>query len=151
MTPPIVLQVKFNFDVAMDEFERLSQEVAPVITQVPGLRWKLWLTDEAERIHRGVYLFEDEASVRAYLDGRVMDDPRRNPHMWNLEMKVYAIDEVQRSGACAASWAAKLPAGYSGVGISNGQGPTLGYDHWFRYARSAQDDAHHYARHQSRF
>ena len=95
MTPTIVLQVKFNFDVAMDEFERLSQEVAPVITQVPGLRWKLWLTDEAERIHRGVYLFEDEASVRAYLDGRVMDDPRRNPHMWNLEMKVYAIDEVR--------------------------------------------------------
>src|SRR5262245_53425221 len=95
MTPAIVLQVKFNFEVPMDEFERLSEEVAPVIAQVPGLRWKLWLTDEAERIHSGVYLFEDEASLRAYLDGPVMDDLRRNPHMRNVEMKVYAIDDVR--------------------------------------------------------
>jgi hypothetical protein len=95
MTPTIVLQVKFNFDVAMDEFERLSQEVAPVIARVPGLRWKLWLTDEAERIHSGVYLFEDEASLRAYLDGPEIADLRTNPHMRNLEVKVYAIDDVR--------------------------------------------------------
>jgi hypothetical protein len=37
------------------------------------------------------------------------------------------------------------------VGISNGQKPTLGSELWFRYARSAQEGARRYVRHQSRF
>jgi hypothetical protein len=95
MTPRIILQVKFSFDVDMKEFQKLSAEAAPGIATVPGLKWKLWLTDEAASVHSGVYLFEDEASLQAYLNGPVINALRTNPHMRNLETKVYAIDDVR--------------------------------------------------------
>jgi hypothetical protein len=43
-----------------------------------GLRWKIFLVNEAEREVGGICLFDDEASLQAYLDGPVAalkDDP----------------------------------------------------------------------------
>jgi hypothetical protein len=48
------------------EMTRALRGVADDIAASPGLRWKLWTENEETREAGGVYLFDDEASARAY-------------------------------------------------------------------------------------
>jgi hypothetical protein len=43
-------------------------DLARLIADTPGLRWKVWTENEATGESGGIYLFDDEASARAYLD-----------------------------------------------------------------------------------
>ncbi len=59
-----ILQLNFKFSVSRAEFE---QAVSPVVSQfavVAGLRWKIWMINEEEQEAGGIYLFNDEASVK---------------------------------------------------------------------------------------
>lgn len=89
----IVLRNTFNFEMSGDEFAAVSRERALRIAQVPGLRWKLWLTDGETRTHSGVYLFDDQASAEAYLNGELVTNLRNNPRIKNLETIIFGIDE----------------------------------------------------------
>lgn len=41
-------------------------ELAQDITAEPGLRWKIWTENAETQMAGGIYLFDDEASARAY-------------------------------------------------------------------------------------
>jgi hypothetical protein len=69
---PHLLQINYRFSVSRAEFESGFDAIASEIAQVPGLRWKIWLLDEAESRGGGIYLFDDEESVRAYLEGPIV-------------------------------------------------------------------------------
>jgi hypothetical protein len=43
-------------------------DIAQEIAAVPGLKWKFWIENSREEEAGGIYLFEDEASVNAYLE-----------------------------------------------------------------------------------
>lgn len=64
-----LLQIVFPFPGPFGE--AMAESLAPLahdINDEPGLRWKLW-TEAPERHQAGgVYLFDDAASARAYLD-----------------------------------------------------------------------------------
>ena len=51
------------------------------------------------------------------------------------------LEPVRPPGGRARSGAATPPAALAGLGIANGQEPTLGVDRWFSGARSAPNDA----------
>ena len=69
---PHLLQINYRFSVSRAEFESGFDAIASEIAQVPGLRWKIWLLDEAESRGGGIYLFDNEESVRAYLEGPIV-------------------------------------------------------------------------------
>ena len=53
---PQLLQINYKSSVARAEFEKGFDAVAAQIAQVPGLRWKIWLLNEAESRGGGIYL-----------------------------------------------------------------------------------------------
>lgn len=65
---PTLLQVDFPFQGpwGADAAGALA-DLANVIEQAPGLRWKIWTENESEGMSGGIYLFNDEANARAYM------------------------------------------------------------------------------------
>ncbi len=65
-----ILQVNFKYNGPFAELSRVNAEAAKQIAQAPGLRWKIWLTNEEKGEVGGIYLFDDEPSVQSYLTWR---------------------------------------------------------------------------------
>ena len=68
-------------------------EVAEPIAQTPGLQWKIWLWNDEERIGAGIYLFEDQESIDAYLAGPIVAPLGEHPAISDLSVKVFDIVE----------------------------------------------------------
>jgi hypothetical protein len=62
-------------------------EDAKSTLNIKGLLWKIFLHNEAERSAGGIYLFEDDASVQAFLNA-VMATQKNNP---DFEVKVFDV------------------------------------------------------------
>jgi len=86
-----ILQVNMKFKVARPELEKAFLEGAQCIADVKGLIWKVWLMNEAEKSAGGIYLFRDDASVQAYLEGSIVAGFMKHPALSNIETKVFDI------------------------------------------------------------
>jgi hypothetical protein len=66
--PLMILQIDFvdPRPWEADRVEKLS-DLAHLIADVPGLIWKVWTENPDTKEAGGVYLFQDEASMREYL------------------------------------------------------------------------------------
>lgn len=60
----------------MEKFIPAVFEVAKRIASLPGLRWKIWGFSPETREVLGLYLFDEEASLKAYLNGPIMTERR---------------------------------------------------------------------------
>ncbi len=63
--------VQFDFPMQGPWGEEMAgafRELAEMIAETPGLRWKVWTESEVEGLGGGIYLFDDEASARAYVE-----------------------------------------------------------------------------------
>lgn len=90
---PQLLQINYKFTVSREEFERGFDAIAAEIAKLPGLRWKIWLVNEAESSGGGIYLFDDDESVRAYLDGPIVAALKLYPILTDLSVKVFSVLE----------------------------------------------------------
>ena len=90
---PQLLQVNYKFNGSRADFEREFGTVAVEIAKVPGLRWKMWLVNEAESSGGGCYLFDDEASLLAYLAGPVITALKSHPAFSQLSVQTFAVLE----------------------------------------------------------
>jgi hypothetical protein len=65
-----ILQINMNYDIPFKHLSdaSLAREAAQQIANVKGLKWKVWIHNAEEKSLGGIYLFEDEASVKAFLD-----------------------------------------------------------------------------------
>ena len=90
---PHILQINYEFTVSRAEFERGFDRITAEIAKVPGLRWKIWLLNEAESRGGGIYLFEDEQSVRAYLDGPIVAALKSSPVLTELNVQTFSVLE----------------------------------------------------------
>jgi hypothetical protein len=89
-----ILQINFKFKIPRSDLEKAFLEMAPRFGpsgDVKGLLWKIWLVNEAEKSSGGIYLFEDDASVKAYLQGEIIAGLRKNPAASDVEAKVFDI------------------------------------------------------------
>jgi gamma-glutamylcyclotransferase (GGCT)/AIG2-like uncharacterized protein YtfP len=79
-----VLLVNYRFSDAllekMDELERQGIEGAKKISKIPGLRWKIYLYSDERGETAGVYLFENQESLDAYLNSPIM--AQRRAGLW---------------------------------------------------------------------
>ena len=82
-----ILQINFRFNAPRSELEEFLLQGAQPIADVKGLLWKVWILNEAEKSTGGIYLFEDDASVQAFLKG-MMAMQKNNP---DFEAKVFDI------------------------------------------------------------
>jgi Putative mono-oxygenase ydhR len=91
------VHIEFDLNVSTDEWLRHCERIAHVMLSVPGLEWKLWIANPETRSAGGIYLFRDEASAAAYLDGPVIAALRGNPSVREVRAHVYVVaDDLSR-------------------------------------------------------
>src|SRR5215813_12498660 len=80
----MILQINFNFNVPVAECQKMADSGAHAFLDVPGLRWKIWLLNPAAQEAGGIYLFDSQASLDAYLNGPLVAQLRRlnRPAEW---------------------------------------------------------------------
>ncbi len=90
-----ILQLNFKFNVTGSEYEQAVTPLANPIAAVEGLRWKIWIINEAEGEAGGIHLFEDEASVNAYLEGPIAAQVTSHPALSDFSVKQFDVMEDQ--------------------------------------------------------
>lgn len=88
-----ILQLNFKFSVSAAEYEQAVSPLAGDIAAVAGLRWKVWLMNEAESEAGGIMLFDDEASVKAYLEGPIVAQVTSHPALSDFSVKQFDVME----------------------------------------------------------
>ena len=91
----MVLQINFKFSVPRKDYETAVSPLADQIAAVAGLRWKVWIMNEAESEAGGIYLFEDEASLKAYTESDIVAGIVKHPALSDFSVKTFEVmDEV---------------------------------------------------------
>jgi hypothetical protein len=88
-----ILQVNLKFSISRAELETAWLEAAQPIADLPGLRWKVWLMNEAEHEAGGIYLFESEAAAQSYLAGPIVAALKSSPAVSNISAKLFDVLE----------------------------------------------------------
>ena len=88
-----LLQLNFKFNVSEAEYKQAVSPLASEFATVPGLRWKIWMINEAEHEAGGIYLFDDEASVKALLEGPLVAQVTSHPALSDFSVKQFDVME----------------------------------------------------------
>ena len=88
-----IMQLNFKFSVSGAEYEQAVSPLANDIAAVAGLRWKIWMINEAEREAGGIYLFDDEASVKEFLEGPLAAQVTGHPALSDFSVKQFDVME----------------------------------------------------------
>ncbi len=86
-----VLQINFKFNLSGEEYDKAVSPLAETIAAVEGLRWKVWIVNEAEKEAGGIYLFDDDSSVQAYLAGQIVANIKSHPALSDISAKVFDV------------------------------------------------------------
>jgi hypothetical protein len=85
---------------------------AQLLSKVSGLRWKIWIGDEKRSEVGGIYLFDDQASAKAFIDGPLFAQVKSNPNFTNIQTKLFDINvaasEITRAPLQKAKEVAQL-------------------------------------------
>lgn len=85
-----ILQINFKFEMPRADYDQFAVQAAEPIAATPGLRWKVWLMNEAEKEAGGIYLFKDEASLQAFL-GPVTAQMGSHPALKEISVKQFGV------------------------------------------------------------
>jgi hypothetical protein len=95
-----ILQINFTFNVSREAYEQTVAPLASDFAAVPGCRWKIWLMNEANNEAGGIYLFENDASLQAYLNSPLVAAVTSHPALSDFSVKQYdtleAVTKVTR-------------------------------------------------------
>ena len=88
-----ILQLNFKYSVSGAEYEQAVSPLASQFAALDGLRWKIWFINEEEQEAGGIYLFDDEASVKAYLEGPLAAQVTGHPALSDFSVKQFDVME----------------------------------------------------------
>ena len=91
--PQQILQVNLKFSIPRSDLAAAWLNAAQPIADCPGLRWKVWLMNEAENEAGGIYLFESEAAAQSYLAGPIVAALKSSPAVSNIDAKLFDVLE----------------------------------------------------------
>jgi hypothetical protein len=83
-----LVQINFKIGGPRADYERENQPYARPIADLPGLRWKVWIINEANSEAGGIYLFDNDAAVQAFLDGPIIAEMKGDP---TLNIKTFDV------------------------------------------------------------
>jgi len=88
-----ILQLNFKFNVSGLEYEDAVAPLADDFAALPGLRWKIWFINEEESEAGGFYLFENQESLTAYLEGPLAAGVASHPALSHMSAKQFDVME----------------------------------------------------------
>ena len=74
-----ILQINYKLNGPRVAYEQENLAYAQPIADLPGLRWKVWIINEAQSEAGGIYLFDDNAAVQAFVDGPIIAEMKGDP------------------------------------------------------------------------
>jgi len=74
-----ILQINYKLNGPRAEYEQENLPYAQPIAELPGLRWKVWIINEGQSEAGGIYLFDDDAAVKAFMDGPIVAEMKGDP------------------------------------------------------------------------
>jgi hypothetical protein len=83
-----ILQINYKLNGPRAEYEKENLPYAQPIADIPGLRWKVWIINEAQSEAGGIYLFDDDAAVQAFVDGPIIAEMKGDP---TLSIKAFDV------------------------------------------------------------
>jgi len=86
-----ILQINFKYNVPTADLKNAFASVVDQIAATPGLRWKVWILNEGAQEGGGIYLFDDAASVQAYLSGPIVAGLKAHPALSDISAKVFDV------------------------------------------------------------
>jgi hypothetical protein len=87
----MILQINFNLNIPVAEYQKMADSVAHSFRDVPGLRWKIWLLNPAAQEAGGIYLFDGQASLDAYLNGLFVAQLKGLASIRNISIKQFEV------------------------------------------------------------
>lgn len=94
-----LLQMDFPFSgQGKDEMDRTLQDLAQSIADYPGVIWKIWTVNEDTHEGGGIYLFEDEASLKAYVE--MHTERLRSMGVTTVNAKIFEIPQSLTEITC---------------------------------------------------
>ena len=87
----MILQINFNLNVPVAEYQKMADSVAHAFLDVPGLRWKIWLLSPAAQEAGGIYLFDSQAYLDAYVNGPLVAQLRELTSIRKISMKQFEV------------------------------------------------------------
>jgi hypothetical protein len=86
-----VLQINFKFGVSRSDYEELAASLSEAFAQVPGLVWKIWTLNEAESEAGGIYYFDGDESLQAFLTCQLAADVKEHPAVSEFSAKTFEV------------------------------------------------------------
>ena len=62
-------------------------------TNLPGLRWKLWMMNEDRGEAGEIYLFEEESSMHAFMEGPIANEIVNHPMIDQVSIRQFRVME----------------------------------------------------------
>ncbi len=90
-----LLQINLKFSVSPEEYKQAVGPLASQLTAVAGLRWTIFLMNEEDQEAGAIYLFEDEASLNAFLEGPIVAYVSSAPILSDITVKTFNVMEEQ--------------------------------------------------------
>jgi hypothetical protein len=87
----MILQITFNLNVPVTEYQKMVDSIAHAFVDVRGLRWKVWLLNPVAQEAGGIYLFDSQASLEAYLNSPLVAKLRGLTSIRNISMKQFGV------------------------------------------------------------
>src|SRR5262249_18108571 len=87
----MILQINFSLNTPIAEYQAMADSVAHAFLDVPGLKWKIWLLNPAAQEAGGIYLFDSQASLDAYLNGPLVAHLTGLTSIRNISMKQFEV------------------------------------------------------------
>lgn len=91
--PKVLVQIRFRHNMTRDDYLTQALTRADEIAAVDGLLWKIWPFNAEERSAGGVYLFDDAASARAYIEGPLVAGLRASTEISDLAIMMSEVAE----------------------------------------------------------
>lgn len=81
-------------DISQKEYvQQMVQPDAPILADLPGLLWKVWLANPETNTYGGVYLWQDRASMEAFMASDLLQTVAARPFLFNISSTDYEVRE----------------------------------------------------------
>lgn len=88
-----IVQINFTFNMPVADYIAMASQAAEAVAAVQGMQWKIWILNEETQEAGGIYLFENSAVTRAYVQGPIITQLRRYPAIANFSVKFFHVVE----------------------------------------------------------
>jgi Putative mono-oxygenase ydhR len=92
-----ILQINYKFNSSRADHSALVTPMAEAIAAVPGLVWKVWLMNEADREAGGIYLFESREAAQGFVSSPAVKGFAAQPSLSAFSVKLFeAVESLSK-------------------------------------------------------